>query len=37
VKSQSKEDEIRNLDIAEILAEACGVGETREAAPAAAE
>jgi Fe-S oxidoreductase len=29
VKSQSKEDEIRNLDVAELLAEACGLGETR--------
>ena len=37
VKSQSKEDEVRNLDIAELLAEACGVGETRGAEPAAAE
>jgi len=37
VKSQSKEDEIRNLDVAELLAEACGVGETRGAPPAAAE
>jgi Fe-S oxidoreductase len=37
VKSQSKEDEIRNLDVAELLAEACGVGETRGLEPAAAE
>ena len=37
VKAQSKEDEVRNLDIAELLAEACGVGETRGAEPAAAE
>ena len=37
VKAQSKEDEIRNLDIAELLAEACGLGETRGAEPAAAE
>ncbi|HEX6767424.1 MAG TPA: heterodisulfide reductase-related iron-sulfur binding cluster, partial [Polyangiaceae bacterium] len=37
VKSQSKEDEIRNLDVAELLAEACGIGETRGAEPAAAE
>jgi Fe-S oxidoreductase len=37
VKSQSKEDEIKNLDIAELLAEACGVGETRGTEPVAAE
>jgi Fe-S oxidoreductase len=37
VKSQSKEDEVRNLDIAELLAEACGVAETRGTEPAAAE
>jgi Fe-S oxidoreductase len=37
VKSQSKEDEIRNMDIAELLAEACGLGEPRNAEPAAAE
>jgi Fe-S oxidoreductase len=34
VKSQSKEEEIKNLDIAELLAEACGV---ESATPAAAE
>jgi Fe-S oxidoreductase len=34
LKSQSKEDEIKNLDIAELLAEACGL---RGAAAAAAE
>ena len=34
VKSQSKEDSVKTLDIAELLAEACGVGR---AAPAAAE
>ena len=34
VKSQSKEDTVKTLDIAELLAEACGVGR---AAPAAAE
>jgi hypothetical protein len=27
VKSQSKEDEIQNLDIVELLAQSCGVGE----------
>jgi len=32
VKSQSKEEEIQTLDVAELLAEACGVG----AAPAVA-
>jgi Fe-S oxidoreductase len=37
VKAQSKEEEVRNLDIAELLAEACGLGETRAAEPAAAE
>jgi Fe-S oxidoreductase len=37
VKSQSKEDEIKNMDIAELLAEACGVGEPKSAEPAAAE
>jgi Fe-S oxidoreductase len=37
VKSQSKEDEIRNMDIAELLAEACGLAEPRSAEPAAAE
>jgi Fe-S oxidoreductase len=37
VKSQSKEDEIRNMDIAELLAEACGLGEPKSAEPAAAE
>jgi Fe-S oxidoreductase len=34
VKSQSKEDAVKTLDIAELLAEACGVGRS---APAAAE
>ena len=32
VKSQSKEDEVKNLDIAELLAEACGVGTPSAAA-----
>jgi Fe-S oxidoreductase len=27
IKSQSKEDEIKNLDIVELLAQSCGVGE----------
>jgi Fe-S oxidoreductase len=36
IKSQSKEQEVRNLDIAELLAEACGLGEQRPQ-PAAAE
>jgi Fe-S oxidoreductase len=27
IKAQSKEQEVRNLDIAELLAEACGMGE----------
>jgi Fe-S oxidoreductase len=40
VKSQNKEDEIQNLDIIELLAQSCGVGEpvpapTDTAAPAA--
>jgi Fe-S oxidoreductase len=34
VKSQSKEEEVKNLDIAELLAEACGLG--RAPAPATA-
>ncbi|HEY3497576.1 MAG TPA: (Fe-S)-binding protein [Polyangiaceae bacterium] len=38
IKSQSKEQEVRNLDIAELLAEACGLGEgAPKAEPAAAE
>lgn len=36
VKAQAKEAEVRNLDIAELLAEACGLGETN-VTPAAAE
>jgi Fe-S oxidoreductase len=39
VKAQSKEDEIQNLDVVELLAESCGVGERapapEPAAPAA--
>ena len=38
IKSQSKEQEVRNLDIAELLAEACGLGDgAPKAEPAAAE
>jgi Fe-S oxidoreductase len=38
IKAQSKEQEVRNLDIAELLAEACGLGEgAPKAEPAAAE
>jgi hypothetical protein len=29
IKSQSKEDEIKNLDVVELLAISCGVGETK--------
>jgi Fe-S oxidoreductase len=32
VKSQSKEEEVKTLDVAELLAEACGVGVTAAAA-----
>jgi Fe-S oxidoreductase len=35
VKSQSREEEIKNLDIAELLAEACGLGKPKSAAAAA--
>jgi Fe-S oxidoreductase len=37
IKSQSKEQEVRNLDIAELLAEACGLGDGPQVEPAAAE
>ena len=39
VKSQNKEDEIQNLDIVELLAQSCGVGDpvpSANAAPAPA-
>jgi Fe-S oxidoreductase len=37
VKAHNKEEEVRNLDVAELLAEACGLGEGPNAAVAAAE
>jgi Fe-S oxidoreductase len=37
VKAQSKEAEVRNLDVAELLAEACGLDDSRASPPAAAE
>jgi len=37
VKAQSKETEVRNLDVAELLAEACGLGEAAPGPAAAAE
>ncbi len=37
LKAQGKEAEVRNLDVAELLAEACGLGETAPGAAAAAE
>jgi Fe-S oxidoreductase len=37
IKAQSKEQEVRNLDIAELLAEACGLGDSPKADPEAAE
>jgi Fe-S oxidoreductase len=37
VKAHNKEAEVRNLDIAELLAEACGLGEGKSGGAAAAE